>query len=74
MELVESIMLGKIQIWPCGRRAQYRNNGNCLSSPHLEALKLSFSLYVSGAPDTLSFCHCPFIRAQSKCLQARAFM
>lgn len=74
MELEEFIRLVQIQIWPCGRRAQFRNNGDCLSSPHLEATQLGFSLYVSGGPDTLPFCHCPFARAQSECLQARVFV
>lgn len=74
MELVEFIRLVHIQIWPCDRRAQYRNNGDCLSSPHLEAVQLSFSLYVSGASDTLSLCHCPFTGAQSEYLQARVFV
>lgn len=74
MELVEFIRLVHIQIWPCDRRAQYRNNGDCLSSPHLEAVQLSFSLYVSGASDTLSLWHCPFTGAQSEYLQARVFV
>lgn len=78
--VLELIRFMKIQIWPCGGRAQYRDNGSCppLPSPYSHTTQLlpillwctpsasnPLSLLFPSPPPTSP---CPLAGAQGECL------